>query len=504
MDNLAEIIQTLSTENHKEFRIFINRNKSKKKRKDFELYQILKANTILKPQEIIQTLYPDSKNTVAYHALRKRLLTHLTDFLVFKRLEEDTTAASVIMGLHSLASYLFDHQNSRLAWKHLKRAEELAIANEQFELLNSLYNLMIEKANTDFAEELHSILEKRKINKTKVEEEERVNIAYSLIRKKLNEHKAGKKNLNFDTIIREILQSFSLETIINQRPKILYKIMTITRSAIIATKDFYSFEPYIIAQFKQVEKLQGFSKSNHYYKVNLLYMIAHVLYRNRKFEASLQYLELLLSDLMKYDALYFKGLFHKYTLLNASCLAFLGKNKVAIEITEDFIENHSNDIPEEARLNALINLMIYNFQVEDYKKSIKWVLQIQHTDQWCEKKMGKEWVLKKNLMEMILQYEMGNIDIVLNRIRSFERSNERILKRPLYHSVNNFLQLIKEIVNNPLIADSPEFQERVRSTLVVKPHEQEDLQGMGFYAWLKSKIVKQPYYEVLVELVNRR
>ncbi len=117
--------------------------------------------------------------------------------------------------------------------------------------------------------------------------------------------------------------------------------------------------------------------------------------------------------------------------------------------------------------------------------------------------MGKEWVLKKNLMEIILQYEMGHIDLVLNRIRSFERNNERILRRPLYQSVNHFLQLMKEIVNHPKVANDKAFQKKAHQALVIKSHEQEDLQSMGFYAWLKSKIVKKPYYEVVLELVNR-
>ncbi len=154
MDNLAEIIQTLTPEDHKAFGVFINRNKSKKKRKDLDLYHILQENSSLKPDIIIERLYPNANNKVAYHAVRKRLLKHLMDFLVFKRLETDTTAASTIMGLLSLSRYLFEHQNSRLAWKHLHRAEELAISNEQFDLLNSVYNLMIEYANTKYADEL--------------------------------------------------------------------------------------------------------------------------------------------------------------------------------------------------------------------------------------------------------------------------------------------------------------------------------------------------------------
>jgi hypothetical protein len=46
------------------------------------------------------------------------------------------------------------------------------------------------------------------------------------------------------------------------------------------------------------------------------------------------------------------------------------------------------------------------------------------------------------------------------------------------------------------------FFEEVDTSFVFLPAKQEDLQSMGFYAWLKSKMMKRNYYEVLLELAN--
>jgi hypothetical protein len=48
-----------------------------------------------------------------------------------------------------------------------------------------------------------------------------------------------------------------------------------------------------------------------------------------------------------------------------------------------------------------------------------------------------------------------------------------------------------------------EFVQKAEKTLIVNVHEQEDIQAMTFYAWLKSKMYKQPYYEVLLEMVYK-
>ena len=117
MDKLQEIINTLSDDDKREFRIFINRQKSKKERKDLDLFELLCLQ--LNSKEIQSRLYKTS-NKVAYHTLRKRLLKHLTDFIVLKQIDADTTAASSISGLITMAAYLLKNQSNELAWRFPK------------------------------------------------------------------------------------------------------------------------------------------------------------------------------------------------------------------------------------------------------------------------------------------------------------------------------------------------------------------------------------------------
>ena len=43
-------------------------------------------------------------------------------------------------------------------------------------------------------------------------------------------------------------------------------------------------------------------------------------------------------------------------------------------------------------------------------------------------KVGKEWTLKKNLIEILLHLELGNIDLFESRLLSFKRSHYQYLK----------------------------------------------------------------------------
>src|SRR5688572_29277081 len=114
-------------------------------------------------------------------------------------MEEDNTSASAGMGMGSLATDLFEARGDRLAWNLLRKAEKVAAENEQFDLLNNIYNLQIEKADSEFADNLHQIIQKRNENKLAADEEERANIAASLIREQLSQVRAQGRDLHFDT-----------------------------------------------------------------------------------------------------------------------------------------------------------------------------------------------------------------------------------------------------------------------------------------------------------------
>ncbi|MDO1446051.1 hypothetical protein Q0590_07305 [Rhodocytophaga aerolata] len=502
-DDLRLIIHTLSTDELKELSQFISRQKQKRSRKDVELLKLLQQKNRYTPKEIIQKLYPEeSDNTMAYHALRKRLMRHLSDFILLKQTTHDSSSTAAIMSLISLARYLLERQLYKMGWQYITKAEKLAADAEQYDLLNSIYNLQITYIASEHAPDLDMVLDKRNRNKLLADEDERATIASSLVSKKLNQVRLQGKELNFDEILEQTLQSYQLTQAVSRRPALLYKLITIARSAILVKKDFYSFEPYLISQYQKIESSQGFAQSQLPYKLNLLYMIAHVLYRNRKFTDSIQYLAMLRQQMTSDKKIYEQQLYPKYVLLLAANYVFTHQNAKAVALLEQFLSTSNTSYATRDILNAQLNLAFYYFQQEEYSKANKQLRTITHSDQWCEKKMGKEWVLKKNLSELIIQYEVGNDDLAMNKVRAIERSFVTLFKNPAYKNVQVYVQFIKQLLQNPSSATKEDFFQQVDSSFVFLPSKQEDLQSMGFYAWLKSKMTKRNYYEVLLELAN--
>ncbi|MBC5994122.1 hypothetical protein [Pontibacter cellulosilyticus] len=502
MDDLKFTIETLTEEDRRELATFIRRQKKKKNRKDLELYKMLQQQKNYTSEQLIKMLYPEEPNPVAYYALRKRLQRHLTEFILLKRMEEDITAASPITGLMSLASYLFDAGIDRLAWTHLRKAEKLALANEQYGLLNAVYNLQIEKADNEFADPLDQIIAKRNHNKLVADEDERANIASSIINLRLRSVRKQGSDMHFDKIIQEVLRTYNLSEALSQRPSLLYKLMSIARSAILARKDFLSFEPYIISKYNEVEQQQGFRKAHQFYKLSLLYMIAHVLYRNKKFEESVSYLEQLRSGIATEGKGHYRQFMPRYTFLMVANLVFLNRNADAITLMESLLSNKKITLSTKDQLTAQLGLSFNYFAAGAYAKANRILLSIKRSDKWCEGKMGREWVLKKKLGELILQYELGNEDLVQNKLRGLERTYKDLWEEPMYRNVKQYLELIKVMTVQPQLITKPAFVQHVENTLEFTTFKQTDLQAMSYYAWLKSKMLQKPYYEVLMELTK--
>jgi len=508
MDDLRTTLATFSPADRKEFTQFIQRQKRKPKgRMDLQLCELLLEPREYTTAQLLDKLYPGEPNAVAYYALRKRLLRHLTDYLLLRQRQQDPTAASSVRGLLTLAQYLFEVGVPRLGWSMLRKAEKLARDNEQYDLLNAVYNLQIAQAGSEHADELLDIIRRHRLNKKAADEEERAGIADSLIRQRLRQARVkGRAGEAFDGILQDVLREYDLQEAFARRPSVLYRLMSIARSAMLVRRDFVSFAPFVLRCYHLMEKRHGFLPAHRYYQLGLLYMVAHALYRTRRFQESVQYLEQLRAVLDQGGSQgYHAEWLPRYTFLLAANYAFLRRNAESIKLLEQTLRQAGTFLTTRDQLTARLGLAFHYFAEGQFSKANQALISIGRSDHWCEQEMGVEWMLNKSMGEMLVQFELGNPDLALNRLRAIER----VLRERFsadgegYAAILGYLSLVREILDDPAAARRPAFAERVSRLPAFTPLEQEDLQALSFYGWLHARMQGRPYYEVLLELANK-
>jgi hypothetical protein len=146
--------------------------------------------------------------------------------------------------------------------------------------------------------------------------------------------------------------------------------------------------------------------------------------------------------------------------------------------------------------------LFFILKKKQYQKSQNLLIKFYHTDKWYIDKAGIEWTIKKNLVEILLQIEIGNIDLVDSRILSFKRSYFKYLKEIQLEKVIVYLKLVEIYYKNPEIITNPKFHQKVENSFDWLEKQKEDIFMMSFFAWLKAKITKQDMYAVTLSLIN--
>jgi hypothetical protein len=499
MDDLLDLVQSFSSAEQKEFRHFLQRNKSRRERKDVQLFDVLADVGIAQKAEIHQKLYGDRFDKNAYHSLRKRLIKQINDFVYLKRIDNDDSVSAEINRDLTLIRHLFDHKLNRQAWKNLHKAEKTCEKVELNYELQRIYNMMIYRFNPEYsAESLESLVAKRIKVGYLAKDEENLRIVSSLVKQELEKVKLTGEDLDLNQLTDELLLRFELQESVFNRPGLLYNFLILMRTTILAEKKYYSFEGFAINSYKGMQR-SGYFQNRRSHHLNMLYIVAHTLYRNKKFVKAIEFLEQMHEILPKVNKGIFQQYYSKYLLLLAACENFRGNLETSIVILQDLLL--SENVDKVDRLNARLNLCVYHFENVDHKQALKESLEFAHSDQWYEKVMGVEWRFKKNMIELIFQYEIGNTEIAHDRIESMQRIYKNLFRTPKYSRVGVFLALIKSIIHEPGLLSSHELLSKIEESFEWIDKEEEDLQAMTYYAWLKSKVQKRGFYETMLELI---
>ena len=266
------------------------------------------------------------------------------------------------------------------------------------------------------------------------------------------------------------------------------------------TKNHYAIERFLIKNYLRIRELRA--KDKHlFYHIEIVYMIANTLFRNKKFSESLGYLDKMHTLMLGQNKKHFKRFQLKNEMLKALNNNYSGKHELAIKQLEQIKDCKHADI--ETLLDVHLSLTMFYFQQNELGKAKGIYASFYHTDAYYIERAGTEWVIKKNLMEILLHIELQHLDLAESRIRSFRRSYSQFLKSIKQERVLIYLKLAEEYFKNTEIVESVKFQRKIEASFDWLPLEYEDIFVMSFYAWLKSKMDLKPIYNTTLDLIRR-
>jgi tetratricopeptide (TPR) repeat protein len=187
VDILERIIENLSSDEVRRFKILSNRFKADEEKKLIVLFDAIRAGGFKEIEdEVVTQLYqkntPKTKNS--YYRLRNKLLSNLEKSLLFYHFNYRNTLEA-----HShiqLATLLKERGLYKEAFHYLKKAEKVASTHDQFSVMEVVYDEMVQLAARDINIGIDAIIEKRKVNLKKMEIQRSTNEILGMVAQKAN------------------------------------------------------------------------------------------------------------------------------------------------------------------------------------------------------------------------------------------------------------------------------------------------------------------------------
>ena len=499
-DIMIDIYSIINSLNQNEQQQFVNYLKQKNKRidtKNIQLFKLLSEGETNSKKICLRLYGRDNKN--AYHALRKRLIDALVDFIANKNLEDENSIDMKIIK-YILASRTFLLQkNYTTAYKLLDKAQQLANEHSLFPILNEIYHTKIQYAPNYLNADLNELIAKQSENRKKHELEDQLNSVYAKLKTVLNNLNRKGQTVHFERLLNQILKDVNIELNASLSFKSLYQILAIADISAFITTKYYQIEDFVLNSYNILKEKKDTDKQL-YYQIHIVYIIANTLFRNKKFELSMSYINEM-EQLMNYKRRsHFKDFILKHTLVKALNLNYTNCQQDAIELVEAIINKKHTNI--EALLDLNLTLFMFYFQQENLNKAKSVMAKFYHTDKWYLEKAGMDWVIKKNIAEILLYAELTDEDLLYSRLRSFRRHYSKYLKHNNQQRILDFLKIVEQTYNNPNLLNEVSFLEYLKSKFEISNNINEDIFVISTYSWLKSKVLKKPIYQTTLELVK--
>ncbi|MCH9660849.1 MAG: hypothetical protein K0U54_08045, partial [Bacteroidetes bacterium] len=302
----------------------------------------------------------------------------------------------------------------------------------------------------------------------------------------------SRPKINIENLIEKTFNTFNILVNADLSYKSLFQLMSIITTAAQLQSDYHQILPFAKKIYEIVSEKENQAEKHIFYHIEISHLMALTYFRNKDFEHSEHFSEIMKAQMHKNNNRHFKRFQTKLILIQALNKNYTGDHKAAINLLEN---------SKTASLDITLTLCMCLFQQRQFRSAYSILKKLNHSDIWYEKKTGWTWVVKKNIMELLLLIELDKLDLVLSRLNSFERRYYKRLKELGEWRVIRFMRLVSLLYEQPESSIDSSFKERVENSFTWKEATQEDIFVMSFYAWLKSRMENKPLYQTTLDLV---
>lgn len=482
MDRLYELCKSLDKEDQVLFQKFLIHKFNRENRKDLNLFR-----------SILNDKISDSNYNTSERLIRLRIKRSLEEFISLKINKNDI--ALNINKLFGIAKYLFIKKNYSMGWIYLIEAEKTSIRNEEFEILNQIYNYMLEFTWTNDSLNLDELIQKSKFNMEKVHENLVFNFALSQLRKQLDDANAKGIKINIKETVDTIFRNYEINLNISDNVSKNLKIASLVHLTLESQKEYDNLCNYSVQIFEDLEKGNSFNENNLDEKINLLSRICYTAMYSGKYDVCEKYSEISILEINKNPKYFIWGI--RTLVSKVALLAMTGRVEDALDFAYDLQKNNKKHFLEDDYFNyiTLVNLACLNLELGKISEGQKAINTLINSPNRIAKSIGFEGLINVYFTQCIFAFELKEMDLLNYRLKALKRKFNTFMNQEEMLRYKIFFQLLKKLSDDPDIISSPAYQHEVYKFLNLAPIYHPGLEFISLNAWITSKVYKIKFDE---------
>ncbi len=484
MDILFQIVEGLSKEEIRFFKIFAHRQDAGIDRKDIALLDHIRKNSDIKGEaKIVQKLYGNGDKN-AYYRLKNRLLEDLNKSLVIQHYADE----EILLILHHLAIVrIFSSKNQhQVAFNYLKKTEQKAQKIENHELLDIIYGEFIQLSHALLVINPEIYIARRKENNLALARLRQMDDVLAVVSYRLKvSQNFGEQENTLKQMLESVTEQFVGEQSILSSSRFRIKLYSLVSQQLLQRKDYQRLEEYLLQTWKEFSDNQIFNKNTHDTKLQLLTYIANTLFKNGKIQDSLSYAERLRLAMEEFNQLLFDKyeIFYYNALVNNYSTSDVPK---AIELLLEMQKRPNLSKMPFYELFIYLNLATSYFDLKNYNLAIKNLNKLYHIDSY--KKADSSLRLKIAIAELIIRYEIGDLDFWKYRYEQVLREYREEFKRPSVQREKDLIQLMDRAADEIGGLKNKAILMKADTLLKQLQESTTEDEVIHYHRWLKEKV----------------
>lgn len=482
MKYLEQIIQSLTKEESRNYKLFINRTNESGERKDAQLFDLFKK---MGPDgdedEVFEKLYGKGDKNV-YYRLKNRVWEDINLSLLIHNFNSGDV--NYIFNQVLLSRIFQQKQQHKIALHYLHRAEKKATAIESYELLDLIYNELIKLSHEILEINPEEYINRRKENRVKLNHLQEIDdiLAVLIYNVKTSQTFSG-GNEQINKMLERTINSFAQSKEVKNSTQLRFRIYHSLSRILLQQQDYESLETYLLKTYNEFNQEKLFNKNNHDTKLQMLTYITNALYKNGKIEQSLEYAGRLREAMSEFNGMledkylffYYNSLVNNYGRSNtAKAIEILNEAK-----EKDVIKKHPVYIGF-----VYLNLAVSYYAFGDVRSALKNLVKLYMHDSF--KTLDESFRLKIAVAELIVRYQLKDVEFITKKINQVRKEFAGLLKEKNFQKDDSLLEIIQLMLKSDKPRTDKELLQRVakfRKTFAPGKAESEII---DYNEWLDS------------------